>query len=729
MSSSLPAPGGGRRRTLDTAYLVLASLYVAGLVLWLLLGLLPPLAASSSATMEVLSRLARGTGSVATIAHGALMAIPEAAGWGIVSVEYAFSILNLGLGLVLLCRRPRDVVPRLLSLGFMGTAATFNAPSHVVFHLLVNAPLVTAVHFTFHIVSGVAYVWAVILFPDGRLPVTVGRGGRDTGLLALVTTIAIAVVCYRSSFVAHPPFFVAFFGVLIPVAGIPAQLVRLRRFEPGMPQWQQSRLLVIALVPALAAASVWLLARAAGWTWVASVVEANFPTVFALVPIILAVGILRFRLWDVDRLVSRGIVFAGLAALVGIAYGAALLVAKWLVGDTSLVGAVALTAVAVAAYPVRRLGSRLANRAVFGERLSPPEALRVLAHQLTSSGDPARDLVDVVVAATRCSGAALWLLDGTELVRAAAAGAIDEGPTRLPLVGDSEDAVRAALAPAPCEPVRHDGRLVAALTLAVPPGIRLPRVEQSLVRDLAAHAGLLVTNARLTRDLARQLVVVRTVADDLTMSRAQVVAAQDTERRRLERDLHDGAQQELVAALLRIGTLTSRSTEEISSQEIGDLRRLLGRTRTSIAELAHGSPPEPLVRRGLAGALSESATTLTAAGIAVSVDDRTAGIDLPSEARTALYYCGVEALQNIAKHSRARQAVVLLGADEHDVVLSVADDGVGIRSGAARAEPGLEHLGERLAPIGGTARLATTQTGVTVEFRVPRVPSPPEALS
>src|SRR5436190_1862887 len=86
----------------------------------------------------------------------------------------------------------------LLWVAFVGTAATFNAPSHVVFHVIGADPAITGFHFAFHVVSGVAYVWAVLLFPDGRLPLVAGR--RATAVAAVASTALITFVCYRSSF-------------------------------------------------------------------------------------------------------------------------------------------------------------------------------------------------------------------------------------------------------------------------------------------------------------------------------------------------------------------------------------------------------------------------------------------------------------------------------------------------------------------------------------------------
>src|SRR4051812_43135493 len=178
-------------------------LYLCGSLLWLMLGLIPALAAAVPALRHGLESLAEGTGALAVASRRSLMYAPAPHGVGLV-LDYTFSALNVALGVLLAARRPRDLTPRLLSVAFIGTAATFNAPSHEVFHLIGPVPVVMVLHFSFHIVSGVAYLWAVLLFPDGRLPRAgdAARRWRVT-LAAVASTAVITFVSYRSSFVAH----------------------------------------------------------------------------------------------------------------------------------------------------------------------------------------------------------------------------------------------------------------------------------------------------------------------------------------------------------------------------------------------------------------------------------------------------------------------------------------------------------------------------------------------
>src|SRR6478609_1354944 len=251
-------------RWTTVVYFTFFACYLGGLLMWLALGLLPTVTFAVPALTNEMTTLAAGTGPFTGLARAVVESRATLSDPGWVAVQYLFSVLNLALGCLIMLRRPYGVVPRLLALAFIGTAATFNEASHVVFHLLEHAPLVSAVHFTFHVVSGVAYAWAVVLFPGGGHYHLHGMGRRQRWLtvLGFVGTALVVWICWRSSFIAHPPFFVAFFGIVIPVIGITAQTLRLSSGNRDPVARQQSRLLRIALLPALATADLWLAAHA-----------------------------------------------------------------------------------------------------------------------------------------------------------------------------------------------------------------------------------------------------------------------------------------------------------------------------------------------------------------------------------------------------------------------------------------------------------------------------------
>ncbi|BFU44817.1 hypothetical protein KRMM14A1004_30540 [Krasilnikovia sp. MM14-A1004] len=738
-------------------FLAAFAVYLGGALLWLALGLIPVLSDAVPPLRHGLQELGGATGALGQAARRSLSAaMPHGPG---AALDYVFSLLNVALGVFLVVRRPDELVPRLLAVAFVGTAATFNAPSHEVFHVIAADPAVTDFHFAFHVVSGVAYVWAVLLFPEGRLPL--GAGRRATAVAAVSSTAVITFVCWRSSFVAHPPFFVAFFGILVPVLGMTAQTVRLRYGSPTPQSRQQSRLLCLALAPALAMALLWSAARllpGADAAAVADAVERAFPAVFAVVPVMLFVGILRYRLWDIDHVISRALVYTLLAAFIGLVYLAVLAGTAWLAAPRGWAAIVVLAVVAVAAEPVRERLHALANRLVFGQRLTPREAMRTLADRLehAAATDELAELTDVVVTGTRCSAAQLWLIADGRLLLAAAAPAVtrpDAAPDRAAGVqpdgvpgraaGMQPDGVpdRAADAPADvhgvdavagaasmaeyraitgadlCFPVTHEQELLAVLALRLPAGVALPPDELRLIGDLAGHAGLLVANARLTADLARQVELVTRRAADLRRSRLQVVAAHDDERRRLERDLHDGAQQELVALLIQLRTLQRAGTPDPG--RVAPLRRALVATRDTLAQICTGDPPEVLTVAGLAAALEAATASAGASGLRVSVAVRLPG-RLPAEVETALYFCALEAVQNATKHAHAERITVRVDCDGDDAVLSVTDDGTGFDPARVAAGSGLANLVDRLAVLGGTAQIASAPAGgTTLTCRVP----------
>jgi len=705
-------------------YLVLFAVYVCGSLLWLTLGLIPSLAPSLPVLGHALESLDRQPGALGSAAHRFMMHGPFSQHGIALAVAYVFSALNLALGILLAVRRPYDLVPRLLSVAFIGTAATFNAPSHEIFHVIGTVPIVTALHFSFHIVSGVAYVWAVLLFPDGRLPLSGGSTRRwESVAVAVTTTVLITVVCYESSFLAHPPFFVAFFGILVPTVGMLAQGLRLRdRSQPPAAR-QQSRLLRLALIPALVVSGLWLAAHVvalgdpgAGRA-IARTVELAFPAVFAVVPVMLFVAILRYRLWDIDLVVTRAFAYTSLAAFIALVYAVTLGATGWIFRSDGWSAVVAMAVVAVGVEPVRERLRRLANQLVFGQRLEPREAVRALVNRFenAAANDGLAELTSVVVAGTRCSGAELWLVSGDHLLLVAASPTSDLGQRRpLPATGTDLPGTDV------CVPVTHERSLLAVLALRLPSGVRLPRPELKLVRELAGHAGLLVANARLTDGLARQVELVMARAADLERSRLQVVAAHDDERRLLERDIHDGAQQELVAVLIQLRALQRLPADrERPAEQLAALREALAATQTTLRQLCTGDPPAVLTESGLAAALDTAVAPMRRSGVDVRVTGST-GSRLPPDIESALYFCALEALQNASKHAGAGRVLVRLESVGDEAVLSVDDDGVGFDPTRAGGGSGLSNLVDRLAVLGGTVEIRSApDTGTRLSCRVP----------
>ncbi len=709
----------------QVAFRVAFAAYAAGLVLWLTVGLLPVLVEDVPAIADIVGTLATGGGPLAQPAMLLLHPMTTLTGIsGNTVLQYAFSLLNLTLGVLLIVRRPDGLVPRLLALGLLGTAATFNLPSHEAFHILASPWPIAVIHFTFHIVSGVAYLWAVVLFPDGRLPSRVAVSGRTQVIAAVGVTAVIAVVCWWSNFLAHPQFFVIFFGILIPVAGVGAQALRLTD-DDGRPSTRRSaRLLIGALLPALAVGLIWCCAWCIAAVDAAAVSAASqaadrlqdlFPAVFAIVPVVLFAGVLRYRLFDIDRLVSRVLVYGVLVIGSGAVYLLAVVTGGVLVGGASWWTVVVLAAAAVALQPAWALAQRWANRVVFGQDLGPDEAMKTLIsglEQVTPAAE-LEQLVDVSVRATRATRAELWLRDGVRWTRRAVAGAapgIDAvpgssaGPT---LLGDRH------------WPVLHQGEELGELVVDLAAGETLPAGERALLADLAAHAGLVTHNAVLAERLAQHVQGLAERARQLAISRRRLVAAQDRERRRVERDLHDGAQQTLVAVMLGMRMAAAQSADPAMRASLArGLRRELDASRSELAEISGGQLPAALRLAGLRGGLEHAADTARRTGLTVDLL-----LDLPTgpdqqaialEVAAGTYFCCSEALQNVVKYANANRVGIEVHVEDDQLIFAVTDDGVGIAPEQfGDASGGLRGLDDRASLHGGWIAVDSSPGGGT----------------
>ena len=327
--------------------------YALGLIVWLVLGILPTLAADVPAFHQPFLAWSGHNAFAERVLHPTFPGGmgPDGTSTAQAVLQYAFSLLNFGLGLLLAVRRSAERVPRLLAFALLGTAATFNMPSHRAFHITGTPWPISIVHFTFHIVSGVTYLWAVILFPDGDLPRCVRVRPVQLRVCAIAVTAVAALVSWRGSFLSHPQFFVVFFGVVVSLAGAGAQTLRLVDPDTSVGERRTARLLMGALLPALTTGMVWVFARLAGAIgWAAADafdrnVQTWFPAVFALVPVVLFAGVVRYRLSDIDRALSGLLGYAAIACIVGASYVLAVTAGAYLVGGGMVATVVVLTIV------------------------------------------------------------------------------------------------------------------------------------------------------------------------------------------------------------------------------------------------------------------------------------------------------------------------------------------------------------------------------------------------
>jgi signal transduction histidine kinase len=240
--------------------------------------------------------------------------------------------------------------------------------------------------------------------------------------------------------------------------------------------------------------------------------------------------------------------------------------------------------------------------------------------------------------------------------------------------------------------VEHQGELLGALSVVKRRGESLTPMEVKLIDDLAHQAGLVLKNVGLTAVLMRRL-------DELRFSRQRLVQAQDEERRRLERNLHDGAQQHLVALKVKLG-LVNALTEKNPEQATAMLEQLQGdadEALETLRDLARGIYPPLLADKGLAAALESQARRAT---LPVEVDAD--GISRYSpEVEATVYFCALEALQNVQKYAGASRAAVRLGEAAGELRFEVEDDGCGFEVAAVKEGSGLTNMADRLDAVGG----------------------------
>jgi len=216
---------------------------------------------------------------------------------------------------------------------------------------------------------------------------------------------------------------------------------------------------------------------------------------------------------------------------------------------------------------------------------------------------------------------------------------------------------------------------------------------------------------KMVEDLGR-------ATDALRASRARIVAASDEARRKVERDLHDGAQQHLVLAQLKLGLLEKELRGEGRASEFaGELRTEIERGIQELRELARGIYPATLASEGLPGALNEMADR---APLPVRTELNGAG-RYPRDVETAIYFCCLEALQNAAKHAgRGARAVVRLEPEGNGLRFEVSDDGAGFETNCSIVQGGLQNMSDRLGAVGGDLHIRSAPGwGTTVEGRVP----------
>jgi signal transduction histidine kinase len=271
--------------------------------------------------------------------------------------------------------------------------------------------------------------------------------------------------------------------------------------------------------------------------------------------------------------------------------------------------------------------------------------------------------------------------------------------------------------------VRQAGELLGVLVVQERGPVPLTSVEQRLFAELASQAGLVLRGARLRAELMHRLAELSGKAEELRLSLQRLVDAQDAARGRLERDIHDGAQQQLVALAVNLRlahTLASRSPHR-ANMLLAEQGKAATETIQSIINLSRGIYPRALTERGLPAALQAEIGNSAAP---VELTARHVG-RYSASIEAAAYFCCLEALQNAAKHSQARVIRVDLRGEPGCLTVVVEDDGGGFDPRTVSPGAGMTNMPDRIESAGGTLIIESTRRrGTRVEARFPVVNVP-----
>lgn len=524
------------------------------------------------------------------------------------------------------------------------------------------------------------FLWITLvayLLPDGRLMSASWRWWVRAGLLGVAVFLAGAVGSDLDGFReahagASPPLtwlpptvsgVLGAIGLLLVVAflfgGAVAVVLRLRRSSGDARS--QLLWLVLGALPV----PITLLV---GWTFHfvllgdgGSVFDTFIVAMVVAQPACIGIAVLRHRLFDIELVLSRTLVYLALLVFAVGVYAAALGIANSLFGSDEAGGVLAVAIVAIAVHPAYSLVRARIERLVYGLRSVPQEAIRLLADRAMSA-DP-HHLVEAVTEAVR------------EAVNA-----------RTVTVGPPGSGI----------PIEYRGEHLGDLVVAMPPGHTLSSVDEDLLCDLAQYAAVLVKSELLNADLRE--------------SRSQIVTGREEERKRLRRDLHDSVGPSLAAVVLKLSAAGSRADTHERNAILAEAREEVKSAIAEIRRLVDDLRPPAIDEVGLVDAIRQRADALSTEVAFEIVAAPTLAV--PAAVEVAAFRISSEAMTNVARHSGASRCRVELACNG-SLELTISDNGRGA-VGSSPDGVGWNSMRDRAIELGGNCTIANRPEGGTV---------------
>ena len=648
-------------------------------------------------------------------------ALTSGGGWSgsgfLAGLLFALSLLPFPIvGLLIALRQPENAIGwLLLAIGFtwfFGEALTgYGTYGVAMSHLPADTWTLAFTDMLWVPPIGLMGTFTLLLFPDGHLPSP--RWRWFAWVCAVVLVVSCVGILVGASTMADSGFpnlanpfaipsleFLQVALVLFPfcIFGSAGSLVVRYRRSRGT---ERDQLKLLAFAAATVAASYLVImllsigstsSNTPGWLGAAQTLVIFS---FSLIPLAIGVAILRHGLYEIDLIIRKTVRYAVLVALlVAILVAALLVIAALAAGrgglrDNPAALVIVGVVIGLAFWPLRRLTARVADRLVFGNRANPYEILSEFSGRVGdayAAEDVLPRMAQVLGMGIGAESAAVWLVSGGELHPAAVWPADTDPP--VDVLVDVEDR----------------GERLGALSVAMPPTEPLSGARENLMHDLASQAGLVLRNVLLI--------------EELRSSRRRLVAAQDDERRKIERNLHDGAQQQLVALAVQL-KLARTMVERDPARAAALLDTLQGSATDALEDLrdlARGIYPPLLADKGLSIALEAQARKAV-----VRVTVEAGGIGrFPADVESAVYFSCLEALQNVAKYADAATARITLSDGSGELRFEIRDDGRGFDPSATSYGTGLQGIADRLAALGGELVVTSAPgDGTAVAGRLP----------